>query len=206
VAHRLHARLPPLGLRGQLGAIGAEYIGYAVQGALRMENLLKALRTYIQVATTDNEPADDIDAGEILKKAQLDLEVSIRDSGASISSTALPRVRMYEFELEQVFLNLIGNAIRYRSALPPCIHIAAKRQGEEWLFSVQDNGIGIESKFRAQIFGVFKRLHSAAQYPGTGMGLAICLRIVERAGGRIWVESEPGKGSTFYFTIPTRTR
>lgn len=187
---------------GQLGKTGDEYIRQTLQGAMRMESLLKSLRMYTQVATTGSEPTEDIDAGEILQKALLDLEVSIRDSGASISNTALPHVRMYDIELEQLFLNLIGNAIRYRSELPPRIDITSKRQDEEWLFSVQDNGIGIESQFHEQIFGIFKRLHGAAQYPGTGMGLAICQRIVERAGGRIWVESESGKGSTFHFTIP----
>ena len=109
---------------------------------------------------------------------------------------------MYEFQLEQVFQNLIGNAIAYRGDEPPRIQVAAVRQGNEWLFSVQDNGIGIEPQFQEQIFGIFKRLHSTAEYSGTGMGLAICQRAIERAGGRIWVESAPGKGSTFYFTVP----
>jgi PAS domain S-box-containing protein len=187
---------------GKLGAVGDEYVDYTVLGARRMENLLKDLRTYAQVSTVGQDPTDNINAEEILKKTLLNLEMAIRSSGASISSTPLPSVRIYEFQLEQVFQNLIGNAIRYRSDLPPCIRIAAKRQGAEWLFSVQDNGIGIESQFQERIFGIFKRLHSEAEYSGTGMGLAICRSAIERAGGRIWVESERGKGSTFYFTVP----
>ncbi len=187
---------------GKLGPAGDKYIAHTVEGAIRMENLLKDLRAYTQASTMGNDPTDDIDAGEILKKTLLNLEVAIKDSGTSISSTALPRVRMYEFQLEQVFQNLIGNAIRYRSDAPPQIHVAAACQGNQWLFSVQDNGIGIAPQFKEQIFGIFKRLHSAAEYSGTGMGLAICQRVIERAGGRIWVESEQGKGSTFFFTIP----
>jgi light-regulated signal transduction histidine kinase (bacteriophytochrome) len=109
---------------------------------------------------------------------------------------------MHEFELQQVFQNLIANAIRYRRSLPPRIVVAAVSQDDRWLFSVQDNGIGIEPQYKEQIFGIFKRLHGGADYPGSGMGLAICQRIIERRGGRIWVESEPGQGSTFYFTMP----
>jgi light-regulated signal transduction histidine kinase (bacteriophytochrome) len=109
---------------------------------------------------------------------------------------------MAAFELEQVFQNLIGNAIRYRSSAPPRIQIAARMQGKEWIFSVKDNGIGIAPEFHEQIFGIFKRLHNQSEYPGTGMGLAICQRSIQRYGGKIWVESEPEKGSTFFFTIP----
>jgi len=189
---------------GQLGEIGDKYIGYAVEGAMRMESLLAALRTYTQLSLSEKEPREDVDAGAVLETALSNLKVAIQESGASITRTALPRIRMYEFQVEQLFQNLIGNAIRYRGDEAPRISIAAERHGEEWQFSVQDNGIGIEPQFQEQIFGIFKRLHSKTEYPGTGMGLAICQRIVERAGGRIWVESQPGKGSTFYFTVPCR--
>ena len=144
----------------KLGPTGDEYIGHAVQGAKRMQDLLENLRIYIQVSTTDRERRNEIDAGQVLKNALLSLEAAIKDSGTSVSSAELPLVRMHEFELEQIFQNLIGNAIRYRSNLAPRIHIAAVRQGDEWLFSVQDNGIGIEPQFQEQIFGIFKRLHT----------------------------------------------
>ena len=187
---------------GQLGPTGEEYIRHTVQGAIRMETLLRDLRTYTQMSMEEHEPSEDLDAGEVLNKALANLELSIKESGAAITRTALPRIRMYEFQLQQIFQNLIGNAIRYRSDDPPRIKIAAIREGKEWVISVQDNGIGIAPEFREQIFGIFKRLHNRADYPGTGMGLAICRRIIERIGGRIWVESEPGRGSTFFFTVP----
>lgn len=187
---------------GKLGPTGEEYIGHTVRGAMRMEALLRDLRTYAMVSTAEREPTEELDAGEVLNKALANLEAAIGESGGQISRTALPRVRMYEFQLQQVFQNLIGNAIRYRSSESPRIHITAIARDKEWLFSVQDNGIGIHPQFKEQIFGIFKRLHSSAEYPGTGMGLAICQRIIERIGGRIWVESEPGRGSTFFFTIP----
>ncbi len=199
---RIYGQLLQETFGDNLGATGDEYIDRIVQGAQRMEKLLSDLRIYMQVSTTGHEPTDEIDAADVLEKTLLNLEVAIKESGALISSTKLPRVRMHEFQLEQVFQNLIGNAIRYRSNLAPRIQIAVERQGEEWLFSIQDNGLGIEPQFREQIFGIFKRLHTATAYPGTGMGLAICKRITERAGGRLWVESEPGRGSTFYFTVP----
>jgi hypothetical protein len=189
----------------KLGPAGDEYIGYTVEAAERMQKLLEDLRIYLQISTTDHEPKNEIDAGEVLRKTLLNLDVAIRDSGTSISCAELPFVCMHEFELEQVFQNLIGNGIRYCSNLPPRIRVAAERQGDEWLFSVQDNGIGIKPQFQEQIFGIFKRLHSASEYPGTGMGLAICKRIIDREGGRLWVQSEPGRGSTFYFTVPCRT-
>jgi PAS domain S-box-containing protein len=187
---------------GKLDQTGDDYIGHIVRGALRMEALLRDLRTYAQVSAADYEPKEDVEANDVLKKALGNLEASIAETGAQITSAALPRIRIYEFQLEQIFQNLIGNAIRYRSSEPPRIHIAAVRQDSEWLFSVQDNGIGIDPQYKEQVFGIFKRLHSAAEYPGTGMGLAICQRIIERLGGRIWVESELGRGSTFFFTIP----
>jgi PAS domain S-box-containing protein len=189
---------------GQLGPSGDEYIGYTLQGALRMEQLLKDLRAYTQAATAGTELTQDIDAGAVLDKALANLEAAIKDSGASISRAALPFVRMHEFQLQQVFQNLIGNAIRYRGSDPPRIHVTVQQRGAEWLFSVQDNGIGIEPEYKEQIFALFKRLHTATEYPGTGMGLAICQRIVERGGGRIWVDSERGRGATFFFTVLRR--
>ncbi|HTB12230.1 MAG TPA: ATP-binding protein [Bryobacteraceae bacterium] len=190
---------------GKLGSTGETYIGQTVRAAMQMENLLRDLRIYTQVSTAEIGPAEEIDAGEVLNKTLLNLEVLITESGAIIESAPLPRLRIYEFQLQQVLQNLIGNAIRYRSELTPSIAIGAERLGKEWLFSVRDNGIGIDPQFKERIFGIFKRLHSAHEYPGTGMGLAICQRVIERVGGRIWVESEPGKGSTFYFTIPGAT-
>jgi PAS domain S-box-containing protein len=189
---------------GQLDPEADEYLRQTVEGVMRMEQLLRDLRTYTQLSAASEEPQDEIDSGEVLRKTLLNLQAAIDTNGAIITASALPRLRMFEFQLEQLLQNLVGNAIRYRREEPPTIHIAAERQGNHWLFSVQDNGIGIEPEFKEQVFGIFKRLHSASEYPGTGMGLAICQRIVERAGGRIWLESEPGRGSTFYFTIPIR--
>ena len=133
---------------------------------------------------------------------RLRTSVAIKESGARIGIAALPRVRMHDFHLEQLLQNLIGNSLRYRSSAPPLIFVASEQRDKEWLFSVRDNGIGIDPQYKEQIFEIFKRLHSADAYPGTGMGLAICKRIVERSGGRIWVESERDRGSTFFFTIP----
>lgn len=193
-------------LRKKLGAkldpAGDEYIGYIITGVNRLEQLLTDLRTFIQASTTGKHLAKDVDAGEALGRALTNLTAAIESSGASITHAPLPWVHMHEFQLEQLFQNLIGNAIRYRNQEAPRVHVTAERNGENWKFSVRDNGIGIGARYHDQIFGIFKRLHSSSDYPGTGMGLAICKRIVERTGGRIWVESEVGRGSTFLFTLP----
>ena len=187
---------------GELGPGGDQCIGYIVTGVTRMDQLLKDLRAFVQASTGGNDQAQDVDAAEALQRALAGLKLVIEDSGASIVQEPLPWVHMHEIQLEQLFQNLVGNAIRYRSQQPPQIHIAAERFDDKWQFSVRDNGIGIDPQYGEQIFGMFKRLHSYTDYPGTGMGLAICQRIVESAGGRIWVESKPGRGSTFLFTIP----
>lgn len=187
---------------GKLGAAADEYIGYIGTGVKRMEQLLAGLRSYIQASTTEREPVQEVNAEGALRRTLEGLTAAIESSGASITHGPLPRVRMHEFQLEQLFQNLIGNAIRYRSEEPPQIHVAAEKCRNEWRFSVRDNGIGIDPRYKDQIFGIFKRLHSSAHRSGTGMGLAICKRIVERSGGRIWVESDHLQGSTFSFTIP----
>lgn len=187
---------------GKLGPAGDEYIACIIRGALRMDQLLKDLRAYAIASTSGNEPAEEFDANAILQKALANLKAAIKDSGASITSTPLPRIRIRDFQLEQLFQNLIGNAIRYRGSEPLEIRVAAVLEENEWLFSITDNGIGIDPQYKEQIFKLFARLHSVSEHPGTGLGLAICQRIIERTGGRIWVESEPGRGSTFFFTIP----
>jgi light-regulated signal transduction histidine kinase (bacteriophytochrome) len=167
-----------------------------------MEDLLKNLRLYMQVSTSDKAPVSVTDANQALHNTLLNLKVTIEETGASVTSSELPHLSMQSGQLELVFQNLIMNAIRYRSDLPPQIRVAAARHADGWVFSVQDNGVGIEPRFHEQIFGLFKRLQAGAENSGSGMGLAICQRIIARAGGRIWVESALGRGSTFLFAIP----
>jgi light-regulated signal transduction histidine kinase (bacteriophytochrome) len=180
-----------------------EIIRFAVDGAKRMQELIKDLLEYSQVGNRGKEfkPAD---CSLILNKAISNLKVSIEESGAVVTHDTLPTVMADTIQLSSLFQNLIGNAIKFHGSEAPRVHISALRKGDEWLFSVRDNGIGIDPKFADKIFDVFQRLHSSEEYPGTGIGLAICKKIVEHHGGRIWVESEPGKGATFYFTIPER--
>ncbi len=187
---------------GQLAGDGDEFIGYLVEGATRMEQLLHDLRTFTQSAAIDQEDPGDIDATACLLRTLGNLRTAISDNGATITYDPLPVLRIHEFQLEQLFQNLIANAIRYHGQAPPIIHVGAKRDGQYWELSIRDNGMGVDSKYKEQIFGLFKRLHTSSEFPGTGMGLAICQRIVEGGGGRIWIDSEPGRGSTFFFTVP----
>ena len=159
----------------KLGPVADEYIGYTLQGALRMEQLLSDLRELTHsLPCRSRLPWRTSTRGGCSTRLWKIWQQLSRKAGASITRSDLPHVRLHEFQMEQLFQNLIGNAIRYRSKAPPQIHVAAHRRGPDWIFSVQDNGIGIEPEYKEQIFGLFKRLHSVAAYPGTGMGLAIC--------------------------------
>jgi len=186
----------------QLGPEGGEFIGYIIDAAARMQQLLRDLRSFAQASKLTQDQVPNVNAEEVLDRSLANLKSALNDCGAVLTRGSLPAVAMHEFQLEQLFQNIIGNAIRYCSQAPPLIQIDAQRSDGKCTFSIRDNGIGIDPQYKEQIFGIFKRLHTTADYPGTGMGLAICQRIVERAGGRIWVESQPGRGSTFYFTVP----
>lgn len=171
-------------------------------GARRMDALLQDLLDYVKVGQEGKVERGPGDCRSALETVLLNLEASIVQTGARISHGDLPVVAVPEAQLVLLFQNLISNALKYRGADPPIVRIDAEPgDGGRWRFSVRDNGIGIEPRYLGRIFGVFKRLHGD-EYPGTGIGLAICTRIVERYGGRIWVESEPGRGSTFLFTLP----
>jgi PAS domain S-box-containing protein len=190
--------------QGQLDARADEYIGHAVEAAARMQTLIQALLTYSRVERR-NQPIEQVDAGNCLQAALTNLEVSVRESHAIITSDALPTVYADPLQLTQLFQNLIGNGIKFRGEQEPQIHISATKLKDAWQFSVEDNGIGIESQYFERIFLIFQRLHTRREYSGTGIGLALCKKIVERHGGRIWVESESGRGSTFHFTLPVRS-
>jgi light-regulated signal transduction histidine kinase (bacteriophytochrome) len=166
-----------------------------------MEMLLKDLLAYSQTGSSSEGPAQAVECEQAIRKVMLNLQAAIEQSAARVTWDELPTVHAHEIRLVQLLQNLIGNAIKYRSTLPPEIHVSATRREGEWLFSVRDNGIGIEPEYAQQVFGIFKRLHGQ-DYEGTGIGLAICQRIIERYGGRIWVDSKPGAGALFCFTIP----
>ena len=187
--------------KGALDADADEFIGYAVDGASRMQTLLHDLLAYSRVGTR-GKPLVPTGSGEVLSQTLMNLKVAIEESGAEVTHGDLPEVLADGTQLSQVFQNLIGNAIKFRGDRSPRIEISLDRSGGEWVFGVRDNGIGIDPQYADRIFLIFQRLHTRGEYPGTGVGLAICKKIVERHGGRIWMESELGKGSTFYFTLP----
>lgn len=187
--------------RGKLGKDAEKFISDSFEGALRIEALLKALVNYWKVTQVSEANLSAVDCNELLSRTLRHFQVAIRESGATVTSGTLPTVVAEEMPLEQVFQTLIGNAIQYRGEATPSIHISAESTFDRWLFSVRDNGIGIDRKYAEQVFGMFQRLHGN-EIPGTGIGLAVCKKIVERHGGRIWVESAAGRGAAFRFTIP----
>jgi len=187
--------------KGKLDADADEFIGYIMDGATWMQKLINGLRAYSRVGR-QGKSFKPTGCEAVLDRALTNRRARIEESGAVITHEILPNAMVDASQLVQLFEKLIGNAIKYRNGEPPHIHISAEQKGNEWIFSVRDNGIGIASEYYKRIFVIFQRLHSRKEYPGNGIGLAICERIVERHGGRIWVESEPGKNSTFYFTIP----
>jgi PAS domain S-box-containing protein len=188
--------------QGKLDQDADEFIGFAVDGALRMQELINDLLTYSRAGTRPLE-LQPVDAGRLVDQIVSDLAVTIAESGASVTRADLPTVRADPPQLRQVFQNLVANGLKFhRVGVPPHVHISARRAGNLWTFAVRDNGIGIEPQYIARIFVLFQRLHTRADYPGTGIGLAICKKIVERHGGRIRVESEPEHGTTFWITLP----
>jgi chemotaxis family two-component system sensor kinase Cph1 len=188
---------------GELGEDADEFITYAVEGAKRMYDLIDALLSY---SRTDTESAriELVDSVEVVQFVLEKLQYPLEESQAEVVLGKLPFVMADRDQLIQLFQHLIGNAIKFRGRDPPYLKIDVRRQNEMWIFSVQDNGIGIDPEHTDQIFLLFERLNTQDQYPGVGIGLTVCKKIVERHGGRIWVESQFGQGSTFYFTLPIR--
>ncbi len=187
--------------QGKLGPDADKYIGYAVDGARRMQALINDMLQYSRVSRT-GEPLTEVSSEATFDRAVANLKAAIQESGAAMSRGPLPNVQGDFLQLTQLFQNLLGNAIKFRDQNPPLIEVRAERAGGDWQFSIRDNGIGFDPRYADKIFLLFQRLHGREKYRGTGIGLAICKKIVERHGGRIWAESEPGKGSTFFFTIP----
>ncbi|SNB44741.1 PAS domain S-box protein [Geobacter sp. DSM 9736] len=188
--------------KGVLDDKATQYIEFAVDGAARMQKLIEGLLTWSRI-TTRKEELRTVDTEAVFAGAVANLRAAIAESGADVTREALPSVRGSETQLLQLFQNLLSNALKYRKpGVTPRIHVSARREGMHWFFSISDNGIGIEPRNFHRIFQIFQRLHTREEYPGTGIGLASCKKIVEQHHGRIWVESAPGKGSTFSFTIP----
>jgi len=189
--------------KGKLDEDADDFIRFAMDGTTHMRSLINDLLAYSRVGTRGN-PFESVDCSDTLKRVLENLKVCVEETGATVTYESLPEVTADAIQLAQLFQNLISNSLKFHGDVPPEIHIGAEQKNGEWLFWERDNGIGIEHEHSDRIFLIFQRLHTRSEYPGTGIGLAICKKIVERHAGRIWVESEPGNGSTFYFTIPVK--
>lgn len=187
--------------RGKLDENADKYLGYAGEGAQRMQVLIQDLLAFSRVGRNGANYGK-VDCNEVLAEVLKTLAPTMQESGAAITPSELPSVWSDRTQVTQVLQNLIGNAIKFRGNQAPKISVSAEKAGAHWQFSVSDNGIGIAPEYAENIFVVFQRLHARTEYPGNGIGLAICKKIVERNGGKIWVESRPGEGSTFKFTLP----
>ncbi len=188
---------------GKLDARADEFIAHSVAGIKRMETLINDLLAYSRIAS-QAQPLVQTNVATVLTNVLANLAVAISESGAVVTHDAMPVVEADPTQLAQVFQNLIGNAIKFRGTIAPVIHVSAELRDGELTLSVTDNGIGIEPQYYERIFQVFQRLHTRKEYQGTGIGLAVCKKIVERHRGRIWIESQPGQGSSFRFTLPAR--
>ena len=186
---------------GVLDETALEFMAYAIDGAERMRSLIDDLLEYSRVDML-GEPLEPVNCNGVVESALGNLTEAIQQAGANVEYSPLPTVNGDEAQLSRLFQNLVGNALKFRREVSPRIRIWAEMHGDEWVFAVQDNGIGIAPEYQARIFGMFTRLHSQTQYSGTGIGLALCSKIAQRHGGRIWVESEVGHGSTFRFNLP----
>jgi light-regulated signal transduction histidine kinase (bacteriophytochrome) len=191
--------------RGKLDAKADELVEYIGSGVQRMQELIKDLLEYSQIGAKEKK-FKPTDCSGVIEKAVGNLKAVIEESNAVMTYDELPTIMSDMSQMISLFQNLIDNAIKFRGKEAPRIHISAERKGDEWVFSIRDNGIGIDPKDSERIFGMFQRLYGSTDYPGTGIGLAICKRIIEGHGGQIWVESEIGKSSTFYFTVPCMSK
>ena len=198
-----YAQLLTRKYQGNLDTKADKYLGYIMEGATRMQQLINDLLEFSRVGTRA-KALQPIDCETLLSKVLDNLKIAIAESRTRVTHDPLPTVMGDEIQLIQLLQNLIGNAIKFRGEESPQVHISTEQTQNEWVFAIRDNGIGMEAEYLDRIFTIFQRLHSKSEYPGTGIGLAVCKKIVERHGGRIWVESTPGVGSAFYFTIPAR--
>jgi signal transduction histidine kinase len=189
--------------QGKLDGEAEEFIAHVSDAATRMQRLIEDLLSYSRIGTKGKEFAP-VDCDAVLRGTLIGLHVAIEESGATVTHDPLPNVNGDELQLGRLFQNLISNAIKYRSREASEVHVSCRLEGDDWLFAVRDNGIGIDPRYTNKLFVIFQRLHTREEYPGTGIGLAVCKKIVDRHGGKIWVESELGKGAVFLFTLPSK--